>query len=929
VTAETLVTGIEDELLLDERTTELARIALEKGDALYYGYPTAVVQADKGQDGKPQFGRQVAPLFLVELALPASMDHLGESLAVKSDLPFLHPGVLARFGVKNEQMAALIEAFSIEPHQGSPAALQTFLLEVAAEVGIPIPKSLDPSRLHSPAEGEIDAIGLHNVAMVFRAGNSSYTEGLLKELRNLRGRWAEAQTTAAALLIPSVRAQLSPLPPAEVSIAAPLSLNESQRQALVGAFSGRLALVTGPPGTGKSQLVTNVIATAWMSEKTVLVASNNNQAVNVVCERAQKVWKGLIIRTGSSEHRKSARELLHSLLQDRSPVPDLEAVKPGLEASRARLRRVEELIEQRTRIENRLPEIIHNREYLARRLGYDLAALPQAIQGRALARRWHQGLRLQRARVFKEWRTARFVRALQLNSPFQIPEAVCFLEAEATWRDLLEQERTLPSIETLLREKAEAERLFQSASEAAVRSQAVRTFEQGRSKILPLAQARSIANDRNPAAVALTAALPFVRAWATTSLSVGANLPLHAGLFDLVIVDEASQCAIPAIVPLLFRARRALIIGDPNQLSHITSMSRKEEEALLDASGLERGFVERQGLSYRSHSIYRALEPAAPQSYVLDEHYRCHPQIIEISNRIFYGKSLAILTDPSRLFDFGPQACAWRHVEGKTVRPSSGSAENRQEAQAVIEELLRIATKRGFTGSVGVVTPFSAQAGLIERLAGAQISSEIREKIHLAVGTAHRFQGDERDVILLSPVVSDGVSEGSLRWILGTPNLFNVGITRARSYLLVVGNQVFCERLRDGTERNVLKELALYARSLENQTRVQDAASRGDLHSAAEVRLYEALLSLGLSVQPKRMVQGYECDFALELQGMLVNVECDGFHHQDGLGRLRIQDRARDRLLEQVGWKVIRVPAWKCLGDPSGAAQEIARALKS
>lgn len=88
--------------------------------------------------------------------------------------------------------------------------------------------------------------------------------------------------------------------------------------------------------------------------------------------------------------------------------------------------------------------------------------------------------------------------------------------------------------------------------------------------------------------------------------------------------------------------------------------------------------------------------------------------------------------------------------------------------------------------SVGVVTPFSAQARSIQSRLEQRVSAEERARVSMAVGTAHRFQGDERDVIVFSPVASGGLMPQTLDWLSGTPNLFNVAITRARSYLLVV-----------------------------------------------------------------------------------------------------------------------------------------------
>ena len=188
----------------------------------------------------------------------------------------------------------------------------------------------------------------------------------------------------------------------------------------------------------------------------------------------------------------------------------------------------------------------------------------------------------------------------------------------------------------------------------------------------------------------------------------------------------------------------------------------------------------------------------------------------------------------------------------------------------------------------------------------------------LRIGTAHRFQGDERDVVVFSPVASDGIVSQTLRWLAGTPTLFNVAVTRARSYFLVVGNRNFCRGMN-----GVLGELARYVDELEIARAAQSQGRLGKLHSEAESRIYEAMLRAGLRVTPKVVVKGYECDFVLGDGDLGINLECDGVHHTGANGRLRLQDRARDALMEYEGLRVVRIPAWRCLDDADGVVREV------
>ena len=78
----------------------------------------------------------------------------------------------------------------------------------------------------------------------------------------------------------------------------------------------------------------------------------------------------------------------------------------------------------------------------------------------------------------------------------------------------------------------------------------------------------------------------YLPCWAITSLSTHGRIPLEPGFFDLLVIDEASQCDIASVIPLLYRAKRVVVIGDPNQLSHISSLSVNQDTQLLTKHGL-------------------------------------------------------------------------------------------------------------------------------------------------------------------------------------------------------------------------------------------------------------------------------------------------------------------------------------------------------
>ena len=289
-----------------------------------------------------------------------------------------------------------------------------------------------------------------------------------------------------------------------------------------------------------------------------------------------------------------------------------------------------------------------------------------------------------------------------------------------------------------------------------------------------------------------TKALPC---WAVnTSLAARGRVPFVAAEFDLVVFDEASQCDIASALPLFYRAKRAVVIGDPQQLRHISRLSPQQDQALM----VKHDVLSNPGASwgYRASGLYDlAASKADSDSIVpLRDHHRSHADIINFSNEFFYRGKLRVATDYRRLKRPEGHAIRWVDVKGAATRPPQGGAVNNLEAEAVVQELKRLALQERFSGEIGVVTPFVAQANLIaELIARDDGLAAVLASRNFISQTAHKFQGDERDVIVFSPVVSDGMPQGAYGFLKTQGNIFNVGITRAsRAALVVVGDASAC-----------------------------------------------------------------------------------------------------------------------------------------
>ena len=230
----------------------------------------------------------------------------------------------------------------------------------------------------------------------------------------------------------------------------------------------------------------------------------------------------------------------------------------------------------------------------------------------------------------------------------------------------------------------------------------------------------------------------------------------------------------------------------------------------------------------------------------------------------------------------------------------SGSVFILAEVEAVVEQVTDLLVNQRFDGTVGVVTPFRAQANMIWERVAQRVPSDVSNRAQLIVDTAHGFQGDERDIVLFSPCVSRDLPVGARNFLKNTENLFNVAITRARSLLHVVGS-------RDACANSAIPHIQGFASYCEQIERSGSSPYATTLASYAllgpwEKPLYEALVARGLNPLPQYPVKEYRLDLAIVSGETRIDVEADGVSTHLGS---RI-DAERDSRLTELGWRVVR-----------------------
>ena len=915
--AERLIVGAGDSIPApDELNDRLESLARERDEpAAIYGWPT-VVLTERNRD------RKVAPLFYVHVDLERHAG--GKWILNAADEPQFNPGITAGRIFD----PAITEGVGDLLDDGLPFGDAQGLAELAGELagvlGLRVLSAIDAEAL-DPAVSRDQ--GVHNAAVsVLTDALSDYNSGLCKELEALQGKKDWATSAAAHLIAPHVPRRAAQRQP-HGTLAIPLEANQSQQEALDSLRREPLSVVTGPPGTGKTQLVVNAVSNAWLDGETVLVASTNNKAVEVAVDRANKVCGGLLLRTGNREQReKVSGRVREALAEAESQAGDAAAARRQLERDAGACARLTERLERLDELDARLlstVELLEKASAAREELEHSLwpwggpPELPVGSQRIELRAR-----RLLRTWIFPRLRERRLRQLLRCVESEPLERIVDWAETDRRASRLSARldgaQARRAALANALGDPHDAIRKAhgqcEEASHVAVRAEAHRLVRAG--------SRRLGAFGRVPAGgvrfrKVVAASKRYLRGWACTALSAHSSFPLDAGLFELVIIDEASQCSLAAVLPLAYRAKRLAVVGDPYQLQPIVSLGDRLLENIAVQSGCDNDDLRRRGLHHKEGSAYaafeQALEPTEP--VLLNEHYRCHPRIAGWFNKCFYDGRLVVLADTTdgRGSD---RRIAWLDVSGQAERPGGGrSWLNRAEAEKAVE-VVRRAIEVGIR-SIGVVTPFAAQAQLIERRAEERIGRIALRTVGFTCGTAHGLQGDAREAVIISAVLAPGIAGNGARWIERERNLLNVAVSRARQSLLVLGHpgvgSLGCETLE--SLRDWLKGNAGGSALV--------AGDRTD--SASERVLLKAMQFQGIPPDAKVNVGGYELDFALREEGLKLDIEVDGDQHLDVRRRQRRQDIARDRVLGKLGWSVLRIPAWRCHRDIDAVIHDILR----
>jgi hypothetical protein len=513
-----------------------------------------------------------------------------------------------------------------------------------------------------------------------------YTMGLEAELKKLAEVTEESLTgTALGALLNGLQAgavgKALSGPPLEV-----LPMNAEQRIALQMAFEAPLATVTGPPGSGKSQLIANLLANSAYAGRSVLFTSKNNKAVEVVESRVNSLGNyPVMVRLGAKEHRSKLAEHLSRLLSSVVPPEEIQSLR-DVQTEYVRLCNALDAVEEdeRTLIEarNQLDRLDQEMDELRARIGteplnllkgFNLSKARQALlvandaflnadqdlqptftrlfwpifkkarmealdeSARALldqlgaARKPFDGSHPPDSDDLEEWRQffvacLRTVSVLEQISSFQKSLlGLRELDLPALAQRRLEIQKELVQVSARLWKRWV---VAQPALLSPDQRRTLANYSAVLSTVLSSGSEDHLPEEVRKEYERLTLDAPeLISCFAVTSLSVRNRVPFKPGVFDLVVFDESSQCDIASALPILYRAKRAVVIGDPRQLTHIASLRRDRDMTYMVDAALHETHLAWQ---YSSQSLFALTASRIPDRYKISllEHHRSHQDII-------------------------------------------------------------------------------------------------------------------------------------------------------------------------------------------------------------------------------------------------------------------------------------------------------------
>lgn len=786
----------------------------------------------------------------------------------------------------------------------------------------------------------------------------------------------------------------------------PLSLSASQKQAIKNAWQNEISYIQGPPGTGKSHTISAIILSALALNKKVLVVSAKQPALEVVNQKINPLLSDDDSLSGviyfDKDSRRKIRDYISKILnstnsskaltlQSQHLQENINQLNTKINQKQKKYRNYQEQLIQNLKYQQEFKEINDQLDTEIKKFSNIFEKIPNKLSFKIvkdkedyesasdIVKRIYNSTQktyvaqlyltkyqrhlLEKFNFPKEWLSKSSFPTL---SEKYIELNTIYSETQKVRSKIIHDETSLRAlIKELVNELAELKKELiklqfkQKLIQTLLNGNIIEDLEQF-DKMLHWTNSKMVLKRMNEINFSnITKLFPF---WTAEIKNLGQLFPLQHDLFDLIIVDEASQVNLAEILPVFYRGKNICIVGDHKQLNlKATGLSFGLTESFdekiwnkYNGSYLQYQGAEEKFLVVKKASILDFIKSPhynfPIREVMLEEHFRSLPQLARYTSRTFYkdetnpnnldGKLKVMTETPDKL---ALQCFKAIFVNGKRDTENNNKTVIKEAETAV--ELIKFLTSNDINQnslfgnqfdfpahidkskpfSIGVISIIRDQCEFIKEKINEKISEDIREKFKIMTGTPEEFQGSERDIIIFSLCLDENCRGGHGHF--QDKQRFNVATSRAKSFTYFIYSKFpqsfdkiyhYLNSLNGGvdftdqpTEIEIKKLPPFNPENLESDFERQvhywlDNYIQKRNKSSNSITIHNQIVSCG----QKRL------DFVLfnEVSKKSAAVEVDGnYHFNTGGLRQNYTEEHLERMeiLERAGWKIINTPYYK------------------
>lgn len=773
-----------------------------------------------------------------------------------------------------------------------------------------------------------EKITLTNQCAIILTKRPSVTAGVLHELTQIAEKPSGVYRETVLNVINEEYTQSKSVPITQKNLEnfnpiTPLALSDSQASVIENIERSKLVSVYGPPGTGKSQTIVNLVAHLIANGKTVLVASRMDKAVDVIADRLNDLGAPyLALRAGRLNYQKQLSYQLQDLLSNKVDLDeDVEnnvlVDVSDMEDLLNSIRDLEQKAENIIKLEKEWTEV--GQEVAEKK---KITGIPQYIRGK-FKRSEIDTIKSLSEDLEKNLEKSGFFASVNNYTAInKLKKVLQIDDFELNQGNLLKLNEELELADIICKAK-DIEEEIQSMGNIHVITEKIRTLKKKQKKLVTdilinkrrealkglmrdqfkrqrlfihsksLIERKKSLQNRLLEAEDFKPLLEAFPCWCVTTYAVSGSLPMKPGLFDVAIIDEASQCDIASCFPILYRAKKAVIVGDDKQLPHLSFLETAKEQSFMSKYEV----ADRYQLMwrFRTNSMFDIANYYSMHPVLLDEHFRSLPPIINFSNREFYGNRIRVMRQNN------PNDKILEIVHVPDGKVDYDATRNLPEIEALVKRVHEIIVDNERENpdnpiTIGIISPFRAQVEQLKISLSKVISDYMMEKHKIEIGTAHTFQGDERDIILISWAFANNSFPQSLTF-LQKPNLFNVAVTRAKNKMINFVSKDFTD-LPDGLFRSYLSYIKEYDEKHEKI--INKELDENTYKNSFEREVAETLRNLGYEIQAGVDLGGVNADILVNNKFV---IECDGL--KDNI-KSNMKNMKKQAIIERCGFKVCR-----------------------